>query len=162
MLADTVSIGARRFEQSPFVDCYVNSDTLFGVAADRYYAADNGEDTETIYWALRKKVVLFDVPEKPWQIEGPDAVPFLEKIFARSVETLAEGRGRYAIACTPDGGTFMDGILFRLTEKRFWYVQPDGAFEEWLTAHRKGFDIKISDPNSRVLQEAGQSHTFVG
>jgi glycine cleavage system aminomethyltransferase T len=34
-------------------------------------------------------------------------------------------------------------------------VQADGALEEWLIAHRAGFDVKISDPYSRVLQLQG-------
>ena len=152
---NTLRISARRFEQSPYQDCYVNPETVFGVAAGRYYASYNGEDVAETYWALRRNAVLFDVPEKPWQIEGPDALPFLEKIFARRIANLPRGRGRYAIACTHDGGAFMDGILFRLEENRFWYVQPDGALEEWLLAHRAGFDVQISDPKSRVLQLQG-------
>lgn len=152
---NTVRISARRFEQSPYFDCYVNPETVLGVAAGRYYEASNGEDPVETYWNLRRKAVLYDVPEKPWQIEGPDAVPFLERIFARRIGNLREGRGRYAIACTPDGGTFMDGILFKMEENRFWYVQPDGALEAWLIAHSDGFEIKISDPESRVLQIQG-------
>jgi len=126
-----------------------------GVAAGRYYDAFNGEDSLKIYWKLRQQAVLYDVPEKPWQIEGPDAVAFLEKIFARRIGDLREGRGRYAIACTPDGGIFMDGILFKMAADRFWYVQPDGDLEHWLIAHGHGFRVKISDPNSRVLQIQG-------
>ncbi len=152
---DTVRIGARRFEQSPYYDLYANEATVLGVAAGRFYPACNGEDPVVSYWALRRQAVLFDVPEKPWQIDGPDAVPFLERIFARRIGDLAVGRARYAIACTADGGTFMDGILFRLAENRFWYVQPDGALEEWLLAHRAGFAVKITDPQSRVLQIQG-------
>lgn len=154
-MTDTVRISARRFEQSPYYEHYVNPRTVLGVAAGRYYPSSNGEDPVETYWALRRKAVLFDVPEKPWQIEGPDVLPFLERIFARRIGTLAQGRGRYAIACTPDGGTFMDGILFKLAENRFWYVQPDGALEEWLIAHSDGFDVNISDPASRVLQIQG-------
>ncbi len=104
---------------------------------------------------MRRRAVLYDVPERPVQIEGPDAVPFLEHIFARRVGTLSEGGGRYAIACTPRGGVFMDGILFRLSEDRFWYVQPDGPLEAWLVAHSAGYDVRISDPHSRVLQIQG-------
>lgn len=152
---NTVRISERRFEQSPYYEYYANPETVLGVAAGRYYASFNGEDPVKTYWTLRRKAVLFDVPEKPWQIEGPDVLTFLEKIFARRIGNLPEGRGRYAIACTPDGGTFMDGILFKLAENRFWYVQPDGALEAWLIAHSDGFDVKISDPNSRVLQIQG-------
>ena len=151
----TVRISARRFEQSPYHDCYVRSETVLGVAAGRYYDAFNGEDSLEIYWKLRKQVVLYDVPEKPWKIDGPDAVPFLEKVFARRISDLVPGRGRYAIACTPQGGTFMDGILFNMGEGCFWYVQPDGDLLHWLVAHSHGFEVKISDPNSRVLQIQG-------
>ena len=77
---DTVRIEADRFEQSPFHDFYANENTVLGVAAGRFFADDNGEDTETIYRALRSQAVLFDVPEKPWQIEGPDALAFLERL----------------------------------------------------------------------------------
>ena len=151
----TVRIGAGRFEQSPYFEFYVNPQTVLGVAAGRYYPADLGEDTAEVYQALRHQVALFDVPEKPWQIEGPDALAFLETLFARRIDSLIEGRGRYAIACTPEGGTFMDGILFKLAPNRYWYVQPDGAFEEWVYAHKAGFDVKLTDPQSRVLQIQG-------
>lgn len=49
----------------------------------------------------------------------------------------------------------MDGILFKLAENRYWYVQPDGALEPWLIAHSADFDVNISDPKSRVLQIQG-------
>lgn len=153
--AQTVRVSARRFEPSPFQDCWVNSETVMGVYAGRYYSVFNGEDTNEAYWALRRKAALYDVPERPVEISGPDAVSFLERIFARRISGLAQGRGRYAIACTPDGGVFMDGVLFRLANDRFWYVQPDGALETWLTAHREGFDVTVSDPHARVLQIQG-------
>ena len=93
------------------MDLYTDPETVLGVAADRHYASFNGEDLAETNWALRREAVLFDVPEKPWQFEGPDVLPFLERIFARRIGDLPEGRGRYTVACTPDGGTFMDGIL---------------------------------------------------
>ena len=65
------------------------------------------------------------------------------------------GRGYYAIACTPKGGIFMDGVVFRFDENHFWYVQADGPFEMWLLAHSEGFDVEIKDPKSRVIQIQG-------
>ena len=152
---NTVRVSARRFETSPFQACWKNEHTVMGVYAGRYYSVFNGEDTETAYWLLRRKAAIYDVPERPVEISGPDAVVFLERIFARNIAGLKAGRGRYAIACTPAGGVFMDGILFKLADNRFWYVQPDGALESWLIAHSEGFDVTISDPQSRVLQIQG-------
>lgn len=151
----TVPISARRFEQSPYFPCYSRPDMVCGVYAGRLYPMFNGDDPAEKYWALRRRAAIYDVPERPVEISGPDVVPFLEKVFARHVATLKEGRGRYAIACTPQGGVFMDGVLFKLAENRFWYVQPDGALETWLIAHSGGYDIKVSDPKSRVLQIQG-------
>ncbi len=157
----TFRVSSRRFETSPFHSCYVNDQTVMGVYAGRYYPVNNGEDVAAGYHALRYTCALYDVPERPVQIDGPDAVPFLEKIFARRIGDLKTGRGRYAIACTPDGGTFMDGILFRQSETRFWYVQPDGPLEAWLAAHKAGFDVTVSDPRSWVLQMQGPTSLAV-
>ena len=126
-----------------------------GVYAGRYYSVFNAEDVEGGYWTLRRKAVLYDVPERPVEISGPDAERFLEHVFARRISTPQEGRGRYAIACDHMGHLFMDGVLFRLAENRFWYVQPDGALATWLLAHSAGFDVSVSDPRSRVLQIQG-------
>ena len=142
-------------ELSPFHNCYANENTVLRLAAGRFYAHHNGEDVISSYWALRKKAALFDVPERPVEIAGPDAVAFLEYLVARKIKDMEVGRGRYALICTHEGGIFMDGILFRLAENRFWLVHPDGDLDMWLLAHSRGFDVKVSDPKSRVLQLQG-------
>lgn len=154
-LENTVAISARRFEESPFIERIDSPRMVRGIYAGRYFPIFMGEDPIEKYWTLRQRALMFDVPEKPVEISGPDAVPFLERILARKVATMQEGRGYYAIACTPQGGVFMDGVVFKLGENRFWYVQADGPFETWLIAHSGGFDVTISDPQSRVLQLQG-------
>ena len=151
----SLQIGSKRFEKGPFFDFYHNEKFIYGVYAGRFYPVFMDKNNEDMYWALRQRSVLYDVPERPIQIEGPQVVEFLEKVFSRKIENLKVGRGRYAIACNHDGGLFMDGVLFRLEEKKFWYVQPDGALETWLMAHQNGFDVTISDPHSRVIQIQG-------
>lgn len=150
-----VLTSTKRFEQSPFLPCYDKPGIVSGVYAGRLFPLYYGDDPAEKYWVLRRKAALYDVPERPVEISGPDAIAFLEKVFSRKVSDLTEGRGRYAIACTPQGGVFMDGILFKMGDNRFWYVQPDGALETWLIAHSDGFDITVSDPHSRVLQIQG-------
>ena len=152
---DTVRISSRAFEPSPYLERYDNPDMIRGIYAGRFFTIYNGEDPLQKYWTLRRKALIYDVPEKPVEISGPDAVPFLEKVFARTISTLQQGRGRYCIACTPQGGVFMDGVLFKLADDRYWYVQADGAMETWFIAHSGGFDVEISDPHSRVIQIQG-------
>ena len=154
-LHNSVAISARRFEESPFIERTRRPEVVKGVYAGRFFTIYMGEDYLDKYWCLRQKALIFDVPEKPLEICGPDAVAFLEKVFARKIATMTEGRGYYAIACTPQGGIFMDGVMFRLAEDRFWYVQADGPMEAWLMAHSEDFDVTICDPHSRVLQIQG-------
>ena len=154
-LDNNVLISARRFEESPFIVRHDTSKMVRGVYAGRFQAVYAGEDHLEKYWLLRRKALIFDVPEKPIEISGPDAVPFLDKVLSRRVSTMEEGRGYYALACTPSGGIFMDGVVFKLGTNRFWYVQADGPFETWLLALSIGFDVEIKDPKSRVLQIQG-------
>lgn len=140
---------------SPFHSFYANKKTVLRQAAGRFFVHYNGENPIDGYWALRRKAALFDVPERPIEISGPDSVPFLERIIARKISDLKTGRGRYVIVCNHQGGLFMDGILFRIKKNCFWFVQPDGDLETWLLAHSAKFDILISDPKSRVLQLQG-------
>ena len=154
-LKKTVKISARRFEESPYIVRTYTPKMIRGVYAGRYFPMTVGEDPIQKYWLLRQKAVIFDVPEKPIEISGPDSISFLDKVMTRKVSTIREGRGYYSLACTPQGGIFMDGVIFKFEENKFWYVQADGPFEEWLLAHSAGFDVKISDPKSRVLQIQG-------
>ena len=142
-------------ELSPFHHLYANEDTVLRFAVGRLFAQHSGDDPVEGYWALRRSAALFDVPERPVELSGPDVLPFLERICARRIADLRPGRGRYVLLCTHEGGLFMDGILFRLSDNRFWFVQPDGDLDTWLLAHRRGYAVTISDPRSRVLQLQG-------
>ena len=154
-LNKTIKISARRFEESPYIERTDSPKMVRGVYAGRYFPISIGEDAIEKYWLLRQKALIFDVPEKPVEISGKDAIPFLEKILTRKISSIKEGRGYYSLACTPQGGIFMDGVIFKFSENKFWYVQADGPFEDWLLAHSENFDVKISDPKSRVLQIQG-------
>ncbi len=154
---DTVALSLFRLEQSPFADRYVTDQTVFCLYCDRLYPMKltPEEDPISRYWKLRRGVLLYDVPEKPLEIIGPDAAVVLENVLTCRVETLRVGRARYGIACNSDGTVLMDGVIMRLAEDRFWYVKANGEFESWLRANALGLDAEVSDPNSRVLQIQG-------
>ena len=153
--SSTLPISDNRFDKGPFFEFYHKEDNSYGVYADRYFPISVGNKIKDSYWNLRRKAVMYDVPEKPIQIEGPQSEEFLDKIFCRKIKNMKVGRGKYAIACYENGGMFIDGVLFRLEQNKFWYVQPDGPLETWLKAHQKNYEVTITDPNSRVIQIQG-------
>ena len=140
---------------SPFHPFYCNKKTVLRNCGGRLYAHYNGEDINQTYWALRKSAIICDTPERPLEITGPEVIIFLDEIFPRQISKLKIDRGMYVTALTHEGNTFMDGILFRLSEKCFWFVQPDGDMHTWLLAHKQNHKIEINEPNSRVLQIQG-------
>ena len=153
----TVELSSFRIEQSPFADRYVTDQTIFCLYCDRLYPVKMTADEDPIpqYWKLRQGVLLYDVPEKPLEIIGPDAARLLERVLACRIETLPVGRARYGIACNENGTVLMDGVVMRLAPDRYWYVKANGEFETWLKANALGLDVDVSDPNSRVLQIQG-------
>lgn len=151
----TFRISARRFARSPWLDSYITPETVLGVYAGRFFPLSIGEDPVEAYWHLRRGVSLFDVPERPIEISGPDALAFLDRLFCRDLSRLGVGRAAYAIACNHSGGILMDGVVLRLAEERYWYVLADGEFMAWLEAHRAACDVQIRDPGSWVLQVQG-------
>ena len=129
-------------ELSPFHACYANKNTVLRLAAGRYFAHYNCDDPIETYWALRKSTALYDVPKRPVEITGPDLFAFLECVVSHKISDITDRHGRYVIVCTSDGSLFMDGILFKLAQDRFWFVRPDGSLDTWLLAHRDGYDVQ--------------------
>ena len=154
---DTVQLTGFRIDQSPFADRYVTDLTIFGMYCNRLYPLKTSRDEDPIpnYRKLRRGVMLYDVPEKPVEIVGPDAGRLLERVLTCRVEALASGRARYGLACRSDGTILMDGVVMRLAEDRYMYVKANGEFESWLEAHAIGLDVEVRDPDSRVLQIQG-------
>ena len=95
---DTVEFSSYRQHLSPFADRYATDHTIFGLYCGRLYPlkASHEEDPVPNYWKLRNGVMLYDVPEQPIEIVGPDAVRVLEKVLVCQAETLGVGRCRYA------------------------------------------------------------------
>ena len=112
-------------------------------------------DTEDGYWLLRQKAAVLHTGEFPIEFEGPDAEKLLDLLFTKDITKVKPMRCGYGLACYDDGGMIVDGVLMRLAEDRFWYVQADGDFFNWAKAHAKEMDVRIFDPVVYVSQVQG-------
>lgn len=152
--------GPSEFRQSmlphPLVHQELPHDPVFGVYNGRLRSLDYGNvDMADLYWRLRRQVGLAHTGEVATEVRGPDAAAMLDRVFTRDVTRLRVGRCSYQLACFPDGGMIMDGVLMRLASDRFWYVQGDGEFFVWLRAHADGFDVDVSDADVWISQVQG-------
>ncbi len=91
--------------------------------------------------AVRQGVGVYDsTPLGKFEIGGPDAAAFLERVLACRVSDLQPGRGRYALALREDGRIFDDGTVFRLAAARYWLSSTAGnadAMASWLEYARQ-------------------------
>jgi sarcosine oxidase, subunit alpha len=72
-------------------------------------------------------------------VQGPDAVELLNRIYTNAYDSLAVGMCRYGVMCRPDGMVFDDGVVIRVDEERFICTTTTGNaapvlgwMEEWL------------------------------
>jgi sarcosine oxidase subunit alpha len=72
-------------------------------------------------------------------IQGPDALEFLNRIYTNGFDTLKEGSCRYALMCKADGMVFDDGVVMHLGPDHWLSTTTSGGaaavldwMEEWL------------------------------
>ena len=100
--------------------------------------------------AVRGAVGLCDVSTlAKFEVQGPDAVQFLERVCATTVGKLAVGRGRYTFMLREDGLVFDDGTVWRLAENRYLLTSSTGGASRmatWLSFVRDFLcpDLRIS------------------
>ena len=108
-----------------------------------YYPRD-GEDLDAAVLrecaAVRESVGIMDASTLgKIDVQGPDAVTFLNRLYTGDFSKLGVGRCKYGLLCTVDGMAFDDGVTMRLAPDRFLVTTTTGNaakvldwFEEWL------------------------------
>lgn len=101
-----------------------------------------------------------------FDIKGPDAKSFLQKILVNDVDRLSPGKGLYSSMCNEDGGMFDDTTVYQYGENHYLLVGSTAGREKdvkRLAEYSNGKQVYITDvtggigilsvqgPNSRKL-----------
>jgi glycine cleavage system aminomethyltransferase T/NADPH-dependent 2,4-dienoyl-CoA reductase/sulfur reductase-like enzyme len=107
--------------------------------------------------SVRVTLGLTDVSSlAKFEIAGPDAAAFLERVCATTAAKLAVGRGRYTFMLREDGFVFDDGTLWRLAEQRYLLTSSTGGADR-MTAHLS-YVRRVLAPEMRVSVVGVQEH----
>jgi len=107
--------------------------------------------------ATRTTVGLTDVSTlAKFDIQGPDAGVFLERVCATRVRQLAVGRGRYTFMLREDGLVMDDGTVWRLAEDR-WLLTSSSGGADRMAAHLS-YVRKVLAPDLKVAIANVQEH----
>lgn len=106
---------------------------------------------------VRSLVGMTDVSTlAKFEVTGPDAASFLEKICATSVAKLALGRGRYTFMLREDGLVCDDGTVWRLEENRYLLTSSTGGADRMATV--LSYARQVLFPEMRVSVVNVQEH----
>jgi len=90
--------------------------------------------------AARRGVGVMDVSTLgKIDIQGPDALTLLNRLYTNAFDTLPVGMCRYGLLCRADGMVFDDGVVMHLAQDHYLATTTTGGaaavldwFEEWL------------------------------
>ncbi len=99
--------------------------------------------------AVRQAAGLFDVSHMgEFEVGGPDAARFLDRLVTNDVSKLFPGRVLYSPMCAPDGGVVDDLLVTQRAPEDFVLCVNAGNIAKdlaWVREQAAGFSVTISD-----------------
>ncbi len=108
---------------------------------------------------VRTAAGLFDIDHMGQvNVEGPDALDFLQYIATIDVSALAEWEANYSLMCYEDGGCVDDIFIYRLPEHYAVVVNASNLEKDvkWMQTHTPGFDVKVTNISTETYMLAFQ------
>jgi aminomethyltransferase len=110
--------------------------------------------------AVRRHVGMFDVSHMgEVEVEGPGALPFLQRVLSNDVARVEIGGAQYSCLCDESGGVLDDLFAYRLGGDRYLIVTNaanHGADLAWLGRWGRDFDVAVRDVADRYAMLAVQ------
>ena len=91
-----------------------------------------------------------------FEIAGPDAAAFLERVCATTVAKLAVGRGRYTFMLREDGIVADDGTVWRIGADRYLLTSSTGGADKM--AHHLAYMRQVLAPELKIAIANVQEH----
>ena len=128
--------------------------------AGQWKRVEHYGDIEREYRAVREGVGLIDVGTLgKFLVTGPDAVPFLERLYPNRVGDIQPGRLRYGLLLDEHGVIHDDGTICRLDEERFYLTVTTSGAEEaeaWMLDWRDAWEMDVHVVNQTSALGADQ------
>jgi sarcosine oxidase subunit alpha len=121
-----------------------------------WYFPQQDEDIEAAVLrecrAARERVAVMDASTLgKLDIQGPDAVEFLNRMYTNAFDTLKVGSCRYGLMCKADGMVFDDGVVMHLGPDHWLATTTTGGaaavldwMEEWLQTEWPGLRVRLT------------------
>lgn len=103
---------------------------------------------------VRKSVGVFDVTHMgEFEISGPDALNFVQKVTTNDASKLYPGKVQYSAMCYLHGGIVDDLLVYRLDDNRFMFVVNAANIEKdfnWCIENAKDFNVELKNISDEI------------
>lgn len=107
------------------------------------------EGLDAEHKAVRANCGVFDVSHMgEVDIQGPEALKFVNHIFTNDAAALSDGQAAYGMMTAFDGGTVDDLLVYRRSENDFMLVINAANIDKdlsWIRSHSQAYDVKVTD-----------------
>ncbi len=111
------------------------------------------------YYAVRSGAGLFDVsPLKKYEVTGPDAAWFVDRLITRDATKCPVGRVLYTPWCDEAGKVIDDGTVHCIEDDTFRITSADPSFR-WFQDCALGMDVSLRDVSTELAALALQGPT---
>src|SRR6185295_1105949 len=96
---------------------------------------------------VRNAAGLFDISHMgEFEVRGPGAIPFVDRMVANDVASLAVGQALYTPVCRPGGGIVDDVLVYRCADHLMLVVNASNIAKDfgWLSENRPS-DVELKD-----------------
>ncbi len=103
--------------------------------------------------AVREAAGLFDISHMgEVEVQGPDALPFLQCLVTYDVAAIPPGQANYALMCLPNGGIIDDLFIYNLGDHYLIVVNAANTTKDvaWMRGCAAGFDVTVTDVSERT------------
>ncbi|MEN6566256.1 MAG: glycine cleavage system aminomethyltransferase GcvT [Veillonellales bacterium] len=110
--------------------------------------------------AVRTKAGLFDVSHMgEVLVQGPEALPFLQRLVTNDVARLAENQVQYTPMCYREGGTVDDLLIYKYAETEYLLVINAANIDKdwsWMLGNSQDFKVQLTNKSDQIAQIALQ------
>ncbi len=161
MIANTANnlrpLAERPILETPFYESYKHL-----IQNDRYQEWAGYTTLESFacegqeYFAVRNTCGVYDLcPMIKYDIGGPDAERYMNRLVTRDVRKVVPGRVAYSVWCDDNGHVIEDGTVFRFSPREFRLCCAERQID-WLMDSAIGYDVAISDVTEDIAGLAVQ------
>ncbi len=116
--------------------------------------------TMTEHLRTRTDAGLFDVSHMgEIDVQGPDAIPFVNRLTSNDVTKLIDGQAQYSALTTPEGTVIDDLLVYRFAADHLLLVVNAGTTEKdwnWITSHHGDESVTLKNVSAEFCQIAIQ------